>query len=101
VTKEGKLLLNYSAELGDTKLVLIQRKPLPGDHRKPAKLIRSFSDFLYDTIYYRSNAFFLPLIREFIDETGDRITLMENRKNNPEELIRMVSEGKINYAICP
>ena len=101
VTKEGKLLLNYSAELGDTKLVLIQRKPLTGDHRKPEKLIRSFSDFLYDTIYYRSNAFFFPLIRKFIDETGIRITLLENKTNNPEELVRMVSEGKINYAICP
>lgn len=101
VTREGNLLLNYSGELGETKLVLIQRKPLTGDHRKPAKLIRSFSDFFNDTIYYRSNAFFLPLIRKFIDESGNRITLLENRTNNPEELVRMVSEGKIDYAICP
>jgi membrane-bound lytic murein transglycosylase F len=100
VTKEGKMLLNYSADLGETQMVLIQRKPVTGDHSKPLRLVTSYTDFTDDTIYFRSNAFFLPLIRKFID-VADHVNLLENRKNNPEELVRMVSEGKIDYAICP
>jgi membrane-bound lytic murein transglycosylase F len=98
VTHEGNYLVNYSKPLGQTKLVLVQRKPGPGNKRK---FISSYSDFSLDTLYYRSNAFFLPLIIKFHEQTKGRIILKEDKDRNPEQLARMVSEGKIRFAICP
>jgi membrane-bound lytic murein transglycosylase F len=101
VSHEGKLLVNYPEPLGETKLVLVQRGPFPGRKKNGEKFIRSFTDFSFDTIYFRNNSFFAPVIRKFIQRTGYRVTFIENKEKNPEELFRMVSEGQIRYCICP
>ncbi len=101
VTHEGRLLVNFMNDMGETRLVLLQRKPGTPKGKRPSKLIRSFGDFSGDTVHYRSNAFFSPLFRKFYKETGSRITLVEEKDRNPEQLARDVSEGKLNYMMCP
>ncbi|MCX6252848.1 MAG: transglycosylase SLT domain-containing protein [Bacteroidetes bacterium] len=98
ISNEGKYLVNYTKPLGETKFVLVQRKPGQGKQRK---YISSYADFTLDTIYYQSDAFYLPWIIKFHEQTKGRVILRDDKSSNPEQLVRMVSEGKIRFAICP
>lgn len=96
VSTDGKRLVNYSGFLGETRLVLVQRK----DHTP--KFIHSIADFSKgDTVHARSNTFMSPYYRSFLKLSARRPVLVENPEISQEGLIRSLSEGKINYLLCP
>jgi membrane-bound lytic murein transglycosylase F len=101
VTGEGRSLLNYTVETGESRLLLVQRKKATGKGSRNVKYIRTYADFSGDTVFYRSNAFFFPLIRKFYGEAGDRVRFVTDDEHNTEQLVRSVAKGKINYALCP
>ncbi len=99
-TSEGKNMVRFSQTLFETRLVLIQRKPSVNDKGGISKLIRKPSDFSGDTIYLQKNLFTKPVLAHFIRRAGQNVTVIEKREKSAEQLICMVSEGKINYTIC-
>jgi len=96
VSSEGKRLVHYTRFLGETRLVLVQRK----DHT--SKFIRILTDFSKgDTVHARRNTFMSPYYRSFLKLSAHRPTLVENPDISQEGLIRALAEGKISYLLCP
>ncbi|MGA3015344.1 MAG: transporter substrate-binding domain-containing protein, partial [Bacteroidales bacterium] len=99
VTGEGKRMVHFSQTLFETRLVLVQRKP-ESKKSRITKLIKSPSDFSDDTLYLQRNLFEKPLLARFLHRAGRNLTVIEESQKSEEQLISMVSEGKINYTIC-
>jgi membrane-bound lytic murein transglycosylase F len=84
----------------ETRLVLVQRKETGKKDAKNPGLIRSPSDFSEDTLYLQRNLFDKPLLARFIRRAGRNLKVIEETQRNAEQLIAMVSEGKIDFTIC-
>ena len=100
VTGEGKRMIHFSQTLGETRLVLVQRRPsgntiIPATHR-----VKTISDFINDTVHIQRDLFVKPLLARFFRRAGKNLTVIEERKKNAVQLIGMVAEGRINYTIC-
>lgn len=100
ISREGKRELHFSNPFGETRLVLVQRKPAAQTRKDTVKFIRSLSDFSGDTVFMRNNLLVEPLLHSFIRKSEGKISLVKINVNNTLELIRLVSEKKINYAVC-
>ncbi len=96
VSSEGRRLVHYTDIFGETRLIMLQRK----DHTP--KFIKTLEDItIQDTVHARRNEFMSPYYRSFLKQTARRPTLVEDPDISQEGLIRKVSEGKINYLLCP
>lgn len=96
VSSEGRRLVHYTGILGETRLILLQRK-----NHSP-KVIKTLEDFTKeDTVHARRNEFMSPYYRSFLKHTSKRPTLIEDPDISQEGLIRKVSEGSISYLLCP
>ncbi len=95
----GNQPVMFSTQLGETRLVLVQRKSKNSDSSKPG-LIKSLNDFPEDTVYVQKNPFFDAQYHAFYKITGRQAILIEEADISPEELIRRVSAGTIRFAIC-
>jgi membrane-bound lytic murein transglycosylase F len=100
VSGGGKKLVHFSQALGETRQVLIQRKASQGKAKGAHVFIREYKDFKQDTIIVANNPFQTPLLKTLLRKAGHHVTLIEEKEKNPEELVRMVSQGKINFTIC-
>ena len=99
-TGEGKRMVQFSQTLFETRVVLIQRRPFSNKKAGMTKLIKSPSDFWDDTLYIQKNLFKKPLLARFLRRAGQKLKVIEETQKSPEQLIGMVSEGKIKYTIC-
>ena len=100
VSGEGKKLVDFSQALGETRQVLIQRKSFPGKAKAKSRYISEFKDFSRDTINIIHNPFLTHLLKTLSRKSGHNVTLIEEKEKTAEELVRLVSVGKINYTIC-
>ena len=98
ISNEGKKLVHFSDPLGETRMVLIQRKSNSAGTRE--KVIRKTEDLYGDTVYFRKNLFVDPIIHNIGKKAGGKIVFCPETENNTLELIKMVSESKITYAMC-
>jgi membrane-bound lytic murein transglycosylase F len=98
VTRDGRKLVHFASPLGETRMVLVQRRL----HKSKAgnKVIQGIDDFSGDTVFYRKNIFVDPLLSAINKRVGDRIVFCSETEKNSMELIKMVSEAKLEYAIC-
>ncbi len=96
VSSEGRRMVHYTKIMGETRLILLQRK-----NHSP-KFIKTLDDITKsDTVHARRNEFMSPYYRSFLKQTARRPTLIEEPDISQEGLIRNVAEGKINYLLCP
>ena len=101
VTRNTKKLAGFTKPFGDTRMVLVQRKQGDRTNGDTVRFISSPTDFKNDTIVVHSDPFMSQIYENFIYETGDRAILMEVDGVSDEELVRRVSNGTINYFLCP
>lgn len=99
ITTDGKKVVRFPDPIGETRLVLIQRKPKQGGS-DTARLLTRPENFPSDTVYVRANYFLTPLYQAFIKKTGKRTILKEVNDVSQEMLILRVARGEIRYAIC-
>ena len=99
VTGEGKRMVHFSQTLVETRLVLIQRKPVWNKKLRTDKRIKSPSDFSGDTLYISRNLFEKPIMARFLNRAGRSLTVIEETQKSPEQLIGMVADGKINFTV--
>ena len=92
MTSDGKRLARFSAPVGETRLVLVQRKEKGKD--------AATADFPQDTVYVRANPFLSPLYLSFWKKSGKRAILKELSDVSQEELIMQVASGRIRFALC-
>jgi membrane-bound lytic murein transglycosylase F len=100
ISREGKRQVHFSNPFGETRMVLVQRKAIPESLKDSTKFIRNLSDFSGDTVYMRNNLLAEPVLHQFLRKTGEEIILKRVHLQNTLELIKLVSEKKIDYAIC-
>jgi membrane-bound lytic murein transglycosylase F len=92
--------MHFSETLGETRFVLVQRRTPAKNNTRTVKFIKSPTEFENDTVYMQRNMFNRPVLAHFLRKAGRNLTLVEDSRKNSVELLRMVAEGKIDYAIC-
>jgi membrane-bound lytic murein transglycosylase F len=96
VTTEYKKKLLFSKTLLTTRLMLVQR--IQKDTAE--KIIKTQTDLANDTIFLPYNSPYKMRIMNLSDEIADSIHIVEIKNISQEDLIKMVSEGKIKNTIC-
>ena len=104
VTKERSKLIDFTSPIGQTRQILIQRKP-EGWRKMRFKeydvsMIRSRLDLAKKEVYVKSNTVYVDRLKSLSDEIGDTIFVTEMENYSVEEIIALVSSGDINYTIC-
>ncbi len=104
VTNKRKENIAFTKRHNTTKQVLVQRRPENWRHMRiheiEEQLVRSPLDLEGKTIYVRNNSAYIDRIKNLNDEIGGGINIVEAGSDySTEDLIRMVSEGEIEYTI--
>ena len=103
ITKERKKFLRFTRPIGQTRQVLVQRKP--AGWRKMTKdaidrvLIRNPLKLAGKTIYVQKNSSYAERLKNLSDEIGDTIHVVEVDME-VERIIKMVADGEIDYTVA-
>jgi membrane-bound lytic murein transglycosylase F len=104
VTKERQQKVNFTQPIGQTRQVLVQRKPdnwkLMADYNLDKQLIRNQLDLLDKTVHVMANSAFAERLRNLSNEMGDTIHIIESEKLEVEQLITKVALGEIAYTVA-
>ncbi len=103
VTRERKKVIRFTDPIGQTRQVLVQRKP-KGWRRMTLDainhaLIRNTLDLAGKTIYVQKNSSYAERLHNLMDEIGDTI-IVEEVDVEAERLIKMVADGEIDYTVA-
>ncbi len=103
VTSERKHILRFTHPIGQTRQVLVQRKPA-GWRRMTLDainkaLIRNPLDLAGKTVYVQKNTSYAERLRNLAEEIGDTIHIVEVEME-VERLIKMVADGEIDYTVA-
>ena len=96
VTKDRKNKLNFIIPHSKTKQVLVQRSK----YKSKAKYINSLSDIVGKKLYVQSGTAFIPRLKNLSNEIGKDINIKTIKGKSEEELIALLSQGKIDYTIA-
>jgi membrane-bound lytic murein transglycosylase F len=104
ITKERKKQVDFSNPLSQTRQVLVQRKP--DNWRKMGtwdemerRMVRNQVDLAGKTIHICSNSSLSERLHNLQQEIGDTIFVIQEPELTPEDLIRMVAEGQIDFTV--
>ena len=98
ITPEGKKLARFTDPVGETRLVLVQRRARKGT-TGPGN-VQTLKDFPRDTVWVAADPFLSPLYHSFYRKTGRKAVLAELAGVSQDELIRRVASGRIGLALC-
>lgn len=103
ITAERKKIADFTIPHGQTRQVLVQRKPQNWENlseRSVEKhLIRNQLDLAGKVIHVQEHSAYSERIKNLAEEIGDTI-FIETMKKEVEELIDMVAKGEIDYTVC-
>jgi len=104
VTKERHKVIAFTEPIGQTRQVLVQRKPenweVMADYTIDNLLLRNQLDLAGKTIHVMKNSAFLQRLRNLSDEIGDTINIVEDDVFEVEKLILKVANGEIDYTVA-
>lgn len=104
VTKERSKLVDFTHPIGQTRQILIQRKPENWQKMRfkeyDSHMIRSRLDLAGKEVYVKSNTVFANRLKTLSNEIGDTIFVTEMENYSVEEIIALVSNGDIDYTVC-
>lgn len=105
VTKGRSEKISFSEYLHLTNQVLVQAKPKNWRQLKPYEfenvIIRNPIELEDEKIYVRAGTGYKERLENFSSETGTNFNIIEAGNDlSTEDLIKMVSEGKIKYTIA-
>ncbi len=103
ITAERKKIADFTVPHGQTRQVLVQRKPENWNQLRTRDvenlLIRNQLDLAGKVIHVQKHSAYAERIENLAEEIGDTI-FIETMNKETEELIDMVSSGEIDYTIC-
>jgi len=104
ITKKRREVVAFTHEHNITRQVLIQRRPdnwyQMARHEINRQLIRTPLELEDKTVYVRAGSSYLDRLENLSDEIGAQIDIKEaDPESSTEDLIRMVSEGDIEYTV--
>lgn len=97
ITTEWQNEALFTIPLLTTRQVLVQRIP---EDSTQHQLINQPIQLANDTIFVPVNSPYIMRIRHLSDEIASPIQIIEMKNASTEQMVRMVSEGKIKYTIC-
>ncbi len=104
VTKDRAEKIAFAAAYGQTRQVLIQKKPAGWqkmtDKELDSYLIRNQLDLANRKVHVQSNSAFAKRLHNLSDEIGATIEIKEVESFDVEQLIRLVAKGEINYTVA-
>jgi len=97
VTTEWKSKVLFTTPFFTSREVLVQRREI-----KPfrTKLIKKHDELANDTIYIPVNSPFKMRLNHLSNEIAEPIHIIEIKNKSSEQMVRMVSKGKIKLTIC-
>jgi membrane-bound lytic murein transglycosylase F len=103
ITRERKKYVDFIEPHGQTRQVLVQRKPenwkTMSQEELGKKMIRNQLDLAGKTIYIQNGSSYSERLRNLSDEIGDTIYIVE-LPDEAEQIISLVAEGAIDYTVC-
>jgi len=94
----------FSFPHSQARQVLVQRKPANWAKMKPAeldeKMVRNQLELAGKTVFVPKNSMYKSRLVNLSEEIGDSIHTVEVTKLTTEELIQLVSNGKIEFTVC-
>jgi len=105
VTKARAKKVDFSVPLLQTRLVLVQRKDdFPGKGRRSNNTediyITNPLELIGKTVHIQDNLNYLSRLINLSNEIGADINIIELPDESVEDIIRMLSQGKIDYTVC-
>lgn len=104
VTKSRSRIVDFTYPHSQTRQVLVQRKPadwiMKSTKELDKALIRNQIDLARKKIFVQKNTSYSKRLQNLSDEIGDTIQIIETSRYSVEELIMLVSTGKIDYTVC-
>lgn len=99
ITTQWKDDVLYTMPLNVSKQVLVQR--IVNDSTKTvAKFKSNHLNLANDSIYIPLNSPYKMRLEHLSDEIAAPIHIIEMKNSSTEQMVRMVSQGKIKYTIC-
>jgi membrane-bound lytic murein transglycosylase F len=102
ITAERKQIVDFANPMGETRQVLVQRKPrkgIPGGESSPEeKLIRNLLELKGKMVYVPRNSSYANRLKNLQQEIGDTILIVEFPQTT-DRLIEMVAAGEIDFTI--
>ncbi|HDR88954.1 MAG TPA: transporter substrate-binding domain-containing protein [Bacteroidetes bacterium] len=102
ITRERGKKVDFTSPIGQTRQVLVQRKPKNWRSMHPSELdrelIRNQLELAGKTVHVQQNAAFVSRLRNLAEEIGDSIDIREVPQE-AEELISLVASGEIDYTV--
>lgn len=103
ITRERGKIVTFTIPHGQTRQVLVQRKPDNWRRIHPGLLnnylINNPIDLAGQQIYVRRNSAYAARLYNLADEIGDTIYVIEVPEDS-EQLIRLVVNEEIDYTVC-
>jgi membrane-bound lytic murein transglycosylase F len=103
VTRQRRSQVNFIIPHGQTRQVLIQRKPEGWKRMIPSQidkeLIRNQLDLAGKKVYVQQNSAFFKRMLNLTEEIGDTIEIVDVPEET-ETLIMLVADGQIDYTVC-
>jgi membrane-bound lytic murein transglycosylase F len=103
VTGHRRKQVNFIIPHGQTRQVLIQRKPEDWEKMSPARLdkalIRNQLDLARKKVYVQHNSAYYRRMLNLAEEIGDTIDIVDVPED-VETLIMLVADGEIDYTVC-
>jgi len=103
VTRQRRSQVNFIIPHGQTRQVLIQRKPENWERMSPSRvdraLIRNQLDLAGEKVYVQHNSAFYRRMLNLTEEIGDTIQIVDVPEE-AETLIMLVADGQIDYTVC-
>jgi membrane-bound lytic murein transglycosylase F len=103
LTRDRMEMIDFVHPHGQTRQVLVQRKPgvLPdGSKQQVARFIRNPLDLAGKVVYVQKGSAFIDRLRNLEEEIGDTIRVIEHPNEAVEGLIRKVASGEIDYTVA-
>lgn len=104
VTNERKKMLAFTNPIGQTRQVLVQRKPygwetMPRSNIEK-QLIRNQLELANKTIHVMKSSAYVDRLNNLSEEIGDSINVVEVEHYEVEQLITLVDKGEIEYTVA-
>ena len=103
VTRQRRSQVNFIIPHGQTRQVLIQRKPEHWERMSLSQidraLIRNQLDLARKKVYVQHNSAFYGRMLNLTEEIGDTIQIVDVPEE-AETLIMLVADGQIDYTVC-
>ncbi len=104
VTESRRKTINFTEPYGQTRQVLVQRKPdgwrSMSQREIDLNVIRNQLELNGKVVYVRANSSYEQRLRNLSEEIGGEIKIIEKEEYTEEQLISLVARGEIDYTVC-